>query len=679
MKLSLSACTSKHHQPQPSPQSRPPKGFRHSLGDTNQPHLNCAISSFSFMSAASLGTVVLSARSLALRRLPLPRPSYCSPLHGPTASQSHSTLTTAMLGQANKKFEATKRNDLVKQLFPSSSPGASQNANIADLLKRPNHPPAPVPPMPPAAPSSTSFSHPQNSLRTSSMASLYSQSNSFSDEPQQTMSTLGGAQSKPVVFFNEDDFSDDDTLDFQLPTVLPTLPKPPPPPPPHVPKERIPPPSTQTETAIPWSSSPASHMVHPLSRHTSTASRTLSNTSSLKREPQDRPETPQQRPAKKRSLPKGWKDDPINLDEDEDEEMAAQAQARKLSRQDSLPWNATASAVKAQKKQLKNQGKKADEDDAMASVALMEQAIMAHHAVVPKEKTLSSEQRKVLDLVVDKGQSVFFTGPAGTGKSFLMENIINHFKKKFARDPERLAVTASTGLAACHIGGITLHSFAGIGLGKDPVPQLLKRIRRNAKVKTRWLKTKVLIIDEVSMVDGELFDKLSSIGRTLRNNGRPWGGIQLVITGDFFQLPPVPDTGPDSKKKESKFAFDADTWSTSIDHTIGLTQVFRQKDPGRPSLVPHLHNALANQLQFLPACSTRCASVESATRRSRPSRQCHGPCRPTTPRAPRNSSRQGTRWRTRTTRGFAVYPAGRSSLRPWTRATQTTGTSFWQA
>lgn len=105
---------------------------------------------------------------------------------------------------------------------------------------------------------------------------------------------------------------------------------------------------------------------------------------------------------------------------------------------------------------------------------------------------------------------------------------------------------------------------------------LVKKIRRNPKAKNRWLKTKTLIIDEISMVDGELFDKLSGIGRIIRNNGRPWGGIQLVITGDFFQLPPVPDG---DKNRETKFAFDASTWNTSIEHTIGLTQVFRQRDP----------------------------------------------------------------------------------------------------
>jgi ATP-dependent DNA helicase PIF1 len=76
--------------------------------------------------------------------------------------------------------------------------------------------------------------------------------------------------------------------------------------------------------------------------------------------------------------------------------------------------------------------------------------------------SLSKEQRNVLDMVVNKGQSVFFTGPAGTGKSVLMRAIIQELKKKYARDPERVAVTASTGLAACNIGGITLHSFSGI-------------------------------------------------------------------------------------------------------------------------------------------------------------------------------------------------------------------------
>ena len=165
----------------------------------------------------------------------------------------------------------------------------------------------------------------------------------------------------------------------------------------------------------------------------------------------------------------------------------------------------------------------------------------------------------------------------GTGKSVLLVEIIKALRDKYKKEPDRVAVTASTGLAACNIGGVTLHSFGGIGLGKEPVPELIRKIQYNRRAKQRWLRTKALIVDEISMVDGDLFDKLEAIARTIRKGGRPFGGIQLIITGDFFQLPPVPDPG-----KVSKFAFDAATWKTSVEHTIGLTQVFRQKDPGKP-------------------------------------------------------------------------------------------------
>lgn len=237
------------------------------------------------------------------------------------------------------------------------------------------------------------------------------------------------------------------------------------------------------------------------------------------------------------------------------------------------PWNTTASAVKQQQKELRQVQRK---------VKNLEGDQIAKSNQKKKKETvakvfLSEEQRSVLDLVSEKGKSVFFTGSAGTGKSVLLREIIKVVRDKHKREADRVAVTASTGLAACNVGGVTLHSFAGIGLGKEAVPELVKKIKRNQKAKNRWMRTRVLIVDEISMVDGDLFDKLESIARSIRNNGRPFGGIQLVITGDFFQLPPVPDYG-----RVAKFSFDAATWNTSIEHTIGLTQVFRQKDPGTP-------------------------------------------------------------------------------------------------
>ena len=239
---------------------------------------------------------------------------------------------------------------------------------------------------------------------------------------------------------------------------------------------------------------------------------------------------------------------------------------------DSLyPWNKTASTVKKEQKVLRQGNKKLVRDIAADPHA---KATTTKDKKIPKI-FLSDEQRKVLTLVADGKKSVFFTGSAGTGKSVLLREIIRVLRYKYKREMDRIAVTASTGLAACNIEGVTLHSFAGIGLGKEAVPELVRKIKRNPKAKLRWMRTKVLIVDEISMVDGDLFDKLEGIARIIRNNGRPFGGIQVVITGDFFQLPPVPDQG-----RIAKFAFDAATWNTSIDHTIGLTQVFRQKDPG---------------------------------------------------------------------------------------------------
>jgi len=156
-----------------------------------------------------------------------------------------------------------------------------------------------------------------------------------------------------------------------------------------------------------------------------------------------------------------------------------------------------------------------------------------------------------------------------------MREIISALRRKYRNEPDRVAVTASTGLAACNIGGVTIHSFAGIGLGKENADFLIKKVKKNAKARNRWMRTRVLIIDEISMVDADLFDKLEAIARGLRNNGHPFGGIKLVITGDFFQLPPVPEGG-----KVARFAFEAEKWNTCINHTIGLTHVFRQKDPG---------------------------------------------------------------------------------------------------
>jgi ATP-dependent DNA helicase PIF1 len=188
-----------------------------------------------------------------------------------------------------------------------------------------------------------------------------------------------------------------------------------------------------------------------------------------------------------------------------------------------------------------------------------------------KEKKLSEEQQKVFDKITEEKKNIFFTGCAGTGKSFLIREIIDYFTTTIG--PESVAVTASTGRAAFSIGGTTLHSFAGIGLGKEDTKTLIGKAMFNKKVTHRWNTTQVLIIDEISMLDAEYFDKLNQLGRALRKSSKPFGGVQLILTGDLLQLPPVND-GNDRKKR----IFEADCWKDCIKEYIVLYQVFRQED-----------------------------------------------------------------------------------------------------
>ena len=389
------------------------------------------------------------------------------------------------------------------------------------------------------------------------------------------------------------------TIDLTYPSTTtdvtyPSLPKP-------LPPTATPSKAPPSSVPIPWSSSPLHHR-HPTGDAKALARNAAQSTSS----------SPKANTGKRRKLPwleEGSDDrDEYQVDEalKQMEERGPPAKVLKIleaqrkrkalaktgSEQNytplpkdkadaSYPWNKTASAVKEEQKVLRQGHKKLVKDI---------EANAETKALTTKDKKvarvfLSDEQRKVLTLVAEGKKSVFFTGSAGTGKSVLLREIIRVLREKYRREIDRVAVTASTGLAACNVGGVTLHSFAGIGLGKEDVPELVKKIKRNQKAKLRWMRTKVLIVDEISMVDGDLFDKLEGIARTIRNNGRPFGGIQLIITGDFFQLPPVPDYG-----RISKFAFDADTWNTSIEHTIGLTQVFRQKDPGISLAVRDIHH-----------------------------------------------------------------------------------------
>ena len=188
--------------------------------------------------------------------------------------------------------------------------------------------------------------------------------------------------------------------------------------------------------------------------------------------------------------------------------------------------------------------------------------------------SLNLEQQYALDLAKD-GISFFLTGPGGSGKSYVLETICNELR----HEKKIVAVTAMTGCAALLLGhhAKTLHSWAGVGLAKEPANSLIQRIRQSPKTLRRWLVTDTLIVDEVSMLTPEFLEKLSSIAMAVRRSMAPMGGLQVIFVGDFFQLPPV---NKDSRNGvPSTFVFESPLWKAIVPVKVELKQIVRQQDP----------------------------------------------------------------------------------------------------
>lgn len=184
---------------------------------------------------------------------------------------------------------------------------------------------------------------------------------------------------------------------------------------------------------------------------------------------------------------------------------------------------------------------------------------------------LTIKQKIAYELMANR-QNIFLSGSGGTGKSFLIKKFCEEFRYK-----RKIAICSTTGISALLIGGTTIHSFLGLGLGTDSADVLYNKIFRSNRHRMRWLSIDTLIIDEISMLSPELFDKIENIATRLRctkyllsrQTPPPFGGIQLILSGDFLQLPVV---------NNDKFCFEAKSWNRCVNRTIELNQIVRQKD-----------------------------------------------------------------------------------------------------
>jgi len=183
--------------------------------------------------------------------------------------------------------------------------------------------------------------------------------------------------------------------------------------------------------------------------------------------------------------------------------------------------------------------------------------------------------------ILKTGANVFLTGEPGSGKTHLQNEYI-----KYLRDNSiEPAITASTGIAATHIGGMTVHSWSGIGIKTKLEKNDLNKIKASQYIVRRITKAKVLIIEEISMLTGDTLSMVDTVCREIKQNSKPFGGIQVIFAGDFFQLPPVVRREVNENtqttfinKSSSIFAFDSPSWKELNPTVCYLTEQHRQED-----------------------------------------------------------------------------------------------------
>ena len=179
-------------------------------------------------------------------------------------------------------------------------------------------------------------------------------------------------------------------------------------------------------------------------------------------------------------------------------------------------------------------------------------------------------QEKALALL-KSGRNIFLTGSAGTGKTYVLNQFTQHLKDANIN----VAITASTGIAATHIKGSTIHSWSGIGIKQLLTGKDLRNLKKKKYLREQFDKVKVLIIDEISMLHRDQLNSINQVLTYCKENNEAFGGVQIVLCGDFFQLPPI---GKYGERSSDKFSFMSTAWQNANFNICYLTKQFRQND-----------------------------------------------------------------------------------------------------
>jgi len=207
--------------------------------------------------------------------------------------------------------------------------------------------------------------------------------------------------------------------------------------------------------------------------------------------------------------------------------------------------------------------------------------------------------------ILKMGENIFLTGAAGSGKTHVLKEYI-----KFLKEHEiGVAVTASTGIAATHLKGVTIHSWSGIGIRDTLSDREIDEMEQQSYLWKRFEKTNVLIIDEISMLSATTLNLIDRVAKNFKRNNKPFGGMQVIFSGDFFQLPPIEKrTAVNSSPKEyqekiifmdeeeeediigTPFAFKAKSWKEAKLCVCYLSEQFRQNDDEFSSLLGEIRD-----------------------------------------------------------------------------------------